>query len=100
MFYLFFTGNSFYVIIVMWFQDETFSLEAVMKDAVHHLKRIQKKVLQEVRKSSGGAKPFAKEGLNNNTGLAEENSSIISFQKRADTNHRVPRLRNNRSMVH
>jgi hypothetical protein len=72
-----------------------------MKDAVHHLKRVQKKVIQESRKSSGGAKPLVQEGLNNNhTVLAEDNSAIMRFEKRADTNHRVPRLRNNRSMIH
>lgn len=71
-----------------------------MKDAAHHLKRVQKKIIQEARKSSGGAKPFAKEGINNNTHLAEENSNVIRFEKRVNTNHRVPRLRNNRSMIH
>lgn len=70
-----------------------------MKDAAHHLKRVQKKVIQETRKSSGGTKPFAKEGLNH-TSITEDNIPIIRFEKRSDTNHRVPRLRNNRSMVH
>ncbi len=80
---------------------KTFHLEAVMKDAVHHLKRVQKKVIQETRKSAGGTKSFAKETLNNNNNaIIEDNFPAIPFEKRANTNHRVPRLRNNRSMIH
>ncbi|QLH37429.1 MAG: hypothetical protein HWD61_15850 [Parachlamydiaceae bacterium] len=70
-----------------------------MKDAVHHLKRVQRKVIQESRKSSGGTKAIASESLNHQQ-IFEENSPTVRLEKRADTNHRVPRLRNNRSMVH
>lgn len=75
-------------------------LEAVMKDAVHHLKRVQRKVIQESRKSSGGSKLFAKETTLNHANLNLESSLPLPLEKRADTNHRVPRLRNNRSMIH
>lgn len=70
-----------------------------MKDAAHHIKRVQKKVIQASRKSSGGTKSFARQELNN-TNLAEDNFNLMRIEKRADTNHRVPRLPNNRSMIH
>lgn len=75
-----------------------FHLEAVMKDAVHHLKHVQKKVIQEARKSSGGAKPFTKEGPNN-TSLVDENLNSVRYAKSTEINQRVSRFRNNRSLA-
>lgn len=70
-----------------------------MKDAVHHLKHTQKKVIRSARGSSGSSKSMAyekKSSLQNGIDLTPGQI----YEKRADTNHRVPRLRNNRSFIH
>lgn len=67
-----------------------------MKDAAHHLKRIQKKIMQESRKSSGGVKPFAKQEISN-TSFALESSTAVRYEKSIGINN-VQRLRNARNL--
>lgn len=55
-----------------------------MKDAAHHLRHIQRKVIQEIRKSSGETKVSAKETVNNNNKVASipNNFQNNEFQRR------------------
>jgi hypothetical protein len=69
-----------------------------MKDAAHHIKYIQKKVIQSSRKSSGSSKSKIIESRNGTVVAEVYQPGIV--MKRADTNHRAPLLRTNRSMIH
>ena len=67
-----------------------------MKDMCHHLKHIQKKVLQSVRKEENQSKPLE---YSSEIKTIEKEEPILTSEKRADSNHRVPRL-GVRSTVH
>jgi hypothetical protein len=66
-----------------------------MKDAIHHLKHVQRKVIQSLRKEN-----------NNTDTIKSQTANTVSFEhaesvskKKFDSNHRVPRIPV-RSQVH